>query len=78
VFRQAGRWSRLDPEVGAGALGRELPLRKQHQRWAPIRKAFAPQQIVRLQVSELDELGKLRIAQRPILLPLASEVPLYL
>jgi hypothetical protein len=55
-----------------------LPLREHHQGRAPIGKAFAPQQVVRLEVAKLHELGKLRIAQGSILLTLASKIPLHL
>ena len=43
---------------------RRRPLRKHHHRRPPVGEAFAPQQVVGLQVAELDELGKLRLAQR--------------
>ena len=65
------RVSRLRGRARGGRPAR----REDHHRGAPVLKALAPEQVGRLQVSELDELRQLRIAQRPVLLAVAGEIP---
>src|SRR5256885_16920910 len=63
---------------GCRARHRRLARREDHHGRAPVREALAPKQVGRLQMAELDELAKLRLRQRPVLLAVAREKPLRL
>jgi hypothetical protein len=61
-----------------GPRHRRLVLREHDHRRPPVREAFPPQQIGRLQMPELDELRQLELAQGAELLAIAGEEPLRL
>ena len=64
------------PRRHRARCGRAAARRKHEHGWPPVREAFAPDQVVRLQVPLLDELGQLRLGDRAVLLTVPGDVPL--
>ena len=72
------RWVRYSASGRLGSLHSGPARGKNHHGRTPVWKTLTPKQISRLQMPEFDELGQLRLGQRPILLAVAGEIPLRL